>query len=161
MAVPLLVGAQPVAVLYADDAADGTPAAPSSWPEAIQILGRHASVNLAHLTAARAADSMRRSMPTPRRAAAKVRSGAEDGNSARRYARLLVSEIKLYNEAAVRLGRQKRDLLDAPEAGDRARAAAVLSSAFPRPSIHAAPCSSRSWSRRWPTAIPSLLGGPA
>ena len=37
--------------------------------------------------------------------------GAEDGDSARRYARLLVSEIKLYNEVAVQIGRQKRDLL--------------------------------------------------
>ena len=109
MAVPLLVGNQPVAVLYADDAADGTPAAPASWPEAIQILGRHASVTLAHLTAVRAADAMRRSIaPT---AGQKVPNGAEDGNSARRYARLLVSEIKLYNESAVQVGRQKRDLL--------------------------------------------------
>jgi hypothetical protein len=108
MAVPLLVGNQPVAVLYADDAADGTPAAPASWPEAIQILGRHASVTLAHLTAARAAEAMRRSIAP---GGAKVPNGAEDGNSARRYARLLVSEIKLYNEAAVQVGRQKRDLL--------------------------------------------------
>jgi len=30
--------------------------------------------------------------------------------SARRYARLLVSEIKLYNEGAVRVGRERRDL---------------------------------------------------
>jgi chemotaxis protein histidine kinase CheA len=109
MAVPLLVGNQPVAVLYADDAADGTPAAPASWPEAIQILGRHASVTLAHLTAARAADAMRRSIAPA--GGQKTPSGAEDGNSARRYARLLVSEIKLYNEAAVHIGRQKRDLL--------------------------------------------------
>ena len=36
---------------------------------------------------------------------------AEDGSSARRYARLLVSEIKMYNEAAVQIGRQERDLL--------------------------------------------------
>jgi hypothetical protein len=109
MAVPLLVGNQPVAVLYADDAADGTPAAPASWPEAIQILGRHASVTLAHLTAARAADAMRRSMAPA--GGQKMPNGAQDGNSARRYARLLVSEIKLYNEAAVQVGRQQRDLL--------------------------------------------------
>jgi hypothetical protein len=46
----------------------------------------------------------------------------EEDSSARRYARLLVSEIKLYNEAAVRAGRQKRDLLTrlAPEI-ERAR----------------------------------------
>jgi hypothetical protein len=36
---------------------------------------------------------------------------ADDDQAARRYARLLVSEIKLYNETAVRLGREKRDLL--------------------------------------------------
>ena len=36
---------------------------------------------------------------------------ANDENGARRYARLLVSEIKLYNEAAVHIGRQKRDLM--------------------------------------------------
>jgi hypothetical protein len=34
-----------------------------------------------------------------------------DDQGARRYARLLVSEIKLYNEAAVRTGREHRDLL--------------------------------------------------
>jgi hypothetical protein len=32
--------------------------------------------------------------------------------SARRYARLLISEIKLYNETAVDLGRQERNLLE-------------------------------------------------
>ena len=36
---------------------------------------------------------------------------SEEESSARRYARLLVSEIKLYNESAVRLGRERRDLL--------------------------------------------------
>ena len=80
----------------------------------MQILGRHASINLAHLTAARAAEAMRRSMaPAAEAAPARPeRPEKEDGTSARRYARLLVSEIKLYNEAAVRLGRQKRDLLE-------------------------------------------------
>jgi hypothetical protein len=71
---------------------------------------------------------MRRSLGAPSGqtspAAAKKAAGdgKEDGNSARRYARLLVSEIKLYNEAAVEIGRQKRDLLSRlkPEI-DRAR----------------------------------------
>src|SRR6185295_14756278 len=47
---------------------------------------------------------------------------ADDEHGARRYARLLLSEIKLYNEPAVRLGRQQRDLLQRlkPEI-DRAR----------------------------------------
>jgi hypothetical protein len=81
-------------------------------------------VNLAHLTAARAAEAMRRSLaPTSASGGnAAPAGGGEDGNSARRYARLLVSEIKLYNESAVRLGRQNRDLLERlkPEI-DRAR----------------------------------------
>ena len=39
-------------------------------------------------------------------------AGNGDGGdeAARRFARLLVSEIKLYNEGAVRVGRQQRDL---------------------------------------------------
>jgi len=47
---------------------------------------------------------------------------SSDEQGARRFARLLVSEIKLYNEAAVRAGRQQRDLLRrlGPEI-DRAR----------------------------------------
>jgi len=47
-----------------------------------------------------------------------VLRGVDGGNgddagdeAAKRFARLLVSEIKLYNEAAVRAGRQQRDLL--------------------------------------------------
>ena len=120
IAVPLLVGAQPVAVLYADDGGEDQPTVPASWPEAIQILCRHASTNLAHLTAVRATEAMRRSLAPA--AVGVPSSAAPDDNSARRYARLLVSEIKLYNEPAVRLGRQKRDLLTRlkPEI-DRAR----------------------------------------
>ncbi len=110
IAVPLLVASQPVAVLYADDASAGAAETPASWPEAVQILGHHASVNLAHLTAARAVEAMRRAA-APSTGDAAPRLEKEDGTSARRYARLLVSEIKLYNEAAVRLGREQRDLL--------------------------------------------------
>ena len=113
--VPLLIDGQPIAVLYADDASETAPQAPAAWPEAIQILGRHASVNLAHLTAARTAEAMRLSQFAPASnpvAGGPTASTAEDAASARRYARLLVSEIKLYNEAAVRLGREQRDLLE-------------------------------------------------
>jgi hypothetical protein len=37
-------------------------------------------------------------------------TGGNGEEGARRYARLLVSEIKLYNEAAVSAGRQQRDI---------------------------------------------------
>ena len=111
LAAPLLVGGRPVAVLYADDASEGEPTAPASWPEVIQILCRHASVALGHLTAMRTAQLMRRPSNAPGRHVTASSPSNDDEQAARRYARLLVSEIKLYNEAAVRAGREKRDLL--------------------------------------------------
>ncbi|HEX7088146.1 MAG TPA: hypothetical protein VF198_17435, partial [Vicinamibacterales bacterium] len=36
---------------------------------------------------------------------------SEEAESARRYARLLISEIRLYNEATVEAGQKARDLL--------------------------------------------------
>lgn len=117
LAVPILVGGQSVAVLYADDASVPEPEAPASWPEAIQVLAAHASACLSQITAVRTTQAMHQMA-----AASGFRSGAvgsataapagEEDSSARRYARLLVSEIKLYNEAAVRTGREKRDLLN-------------------------------------------------
>ena len=111
LAVPITVGGQAVAVLYADDGGVETTEVPAAWPEAIQILGRHASVCLSHLTAVRTAQAIRSApaaVHAPRPASA---ASPDEENSARRYARLLVSEIKLYNEAAVRLGRERRDIL--------------------------------------------------
>jgi hypothetical protein len=116
IAVPFVLGDRSVAVLYADEGADGRPL--DSWRETVQILGRHASAFIAYLTAVRTAQAL------------KLISGAGNGGNAtddeaqgaRRYARLLVSEIKLYNETAVRAGRERRDLLQRlkPEI-DRAR----------------------------------------
>jgi hypothetical protein len=108
LAVPITVGSQSVAVLYADDGVAGESEAPASWPEAMQILGAHASACLARITALRTTQAMQAGAGAiPRSASA----SSEEDNSARRYARLLVSEIKLYNEGAVRVGREKRDLL--------------------------------------------------
>ena len=126
LAVPISVGGTSVAVLYADDAPLEEPESPASWPEGLQILAAHGSACLAQITAARTAQAVRQMAPgVTRTTAAGVAASAtspEEDSSARRYARLLVSEIKLYNEAAVRAGRQKRDLLTrlAPEI-DRAR----------------------------------------
>jgi hypothetical protein len=111
LAVPIAVGNRPVAVLYADDVSDGEPAAPASWPEALQILCRHASVALGHLTAIRTAQAMQRGSSAASRSSTSAAGAADDDQAARRYAKLLVSEIKLYNEVAVRVGREKRDLL--------------------------------------------------
>jgi hypothetical protein len=107
IAAPLIVGGHTVAILYADDGAEGQSEAPASWPEAIQLLSRHASASLSHLTAVRTTQAL--SGPFGLTGG---QPNGEDDSSARRYARLLVSEIKLYNETSVRLGRQHRDLLD-------------------------------------------------
>jgi chemotaxis protein histidine kinase CheA len=117
IAVPIVLGDQTVAVLYADDGGDAAPEVPASWPESVQILGRHAAACLAHLTVMRTAQAMRMSGAMGTQGQGAGASGqmmdgaANDENGARRYARLLVSEIKLYNEAAVQIGRQQRDLL--------------------------------------------------
>jgi hypothetical protein len=123
LGVPVTVGGQTVALLYADDVSAGEPDAPASWPEAIQILSQHTSETLARLTAVRSAQAIRfRGGSVARAASSAAPASSEDDQAARRYARLLVSEIKLYNEAAVRVGREKRDLLSrlGPEV-DRAR----------------------------------------
>jgi hypothetical protein len=113
IAVPFVLDGRPVAVLYADEGSDGQPLA--SWLETVQILGRHATSVVASLTAIRTAQA--------RGYIARAGAGANGGEApppaavnedeiqgARRYARLLVSEIKLYNEGAVRVGRERRDL---------------------------------------------------
>ena len=105
VAVPFVLGGQPVAVLYADEGTDGQPL--PSWRDTVRILGRHASACLGYLTAVRTAQALK-----------SIRGGSDGGGSAdddalgaRRYARLLVSEIKMYNDGAVRTGRERRDLL--------------------------------------------------
>jgi hypothetical protein len=123
LAVPLVVGGHGVAVLYADDGSVEDPDAPSAWPEAVQALAAHASACVSHITAVRTAQAMQQQLSAGGHSRSSVAHPAtEDDSSARRYARLLVSEIKLYNEAAVRAGREKRDLLNRlrPEI-DRAR----------------------------------------
>jgi hypothetical protein len=113
LAVPIVVGEHIVAVLYADDGTGDAPEVPAAWPEAIQILGRHAAACLAFLTVTRTAQAMGLSgSGTVARGGATAELRPDEEHGARRYARLLVSEIKLYNESAVRLGRQKHDLLD-------------------------------------------------
>lgn len=119
-AVPFMLGGQPVAVLYADEGTGGQPQA--GWLDAVQILGRHGAAAIACMTALKTADALRLAGRPPA-AHAEGRTSSDEGEQgARRYARLLVSEIKLYNEAAVRTGHQMRDLAQRlrPEI-DRAR----------------------------------------
>lgn len=104
MAAPLLLAGEPVALLYADDGSEGP--ADGGWMEAVQILARYAAAALACMTARRTLQAL----GAPAAPAMAPVSSPEDAEGARRYARLLVSEIKLYNESAVRTGRQMRDL---------------------------------------------------
>ena len=128
IAVPLSVGERVVAVLYADAAVNvldvyGSKgySHPSSrdWTDAVDAMARHASLVLGAVTAARTVQAV---APRNGDMLAIAPPRVEDEQRARRYARLLLSEIKLYNESAIRLGRQQRDLLQRlrPEI-DRAR----------------------------------------
>lgn len=131
LAVPIIVGTRPVALLYVDDAGMGEPRVPSTWPEVAEVLVRHASRCLELLTVTGAAARMRAAVEVPATpgVAAAVRAEARqeagpapaeptpleerirEEESARRYARLLLSEVKLYNEDVVNEGRRERDLL--------------------------------------------------
>ena len=163
LAVPLRVGGRTVAVLYADEGASSEPTVPSAWPEALEILARHAGrcLELQTVTRAYALHAQQGSGGTPgapappvahetstagssvqerppSRAAEPPPEGAarhepasrvapdpasrvaperapqvsEEDASALRYARLLISEIKLYQEDAVNNGRRDANLLE-------------------------------------------------
>jgi F0F1-type ATP synthase membrane subunit b/b' len=101
-AVPLMIGGRAVAVLYADS---GAAAPPAGSPHIVESLVRHASAVVALRTAMRTLEVLDGG------AADAAGADVSDDQGARRYARLLVSEIKLYNEGAVRTGREHRDLL--------------------------------------------------
>jgi hypothetical protein len=110
VAVPIALSGQVVAVLYADQGSEPDPAA--MRPETIEVLARHAARCLEALTAFKAARAlMERSDASDANASgAGDGAGGDEDASARRYARLLVSEIKLYHEAAVVAGRRDGDL---------------------------------------------------
>ncbi len=146
LAVPLQVGGQVVAVLYADDGGN-EPAASAACPQIVELVARYGARCLESLSARRATQigvigwpgdeaASKRKMPVEEKkpaslrfwsaergsspvppSSASVRAVAEPpaspdeagdvlaDSSARRCARLLVSELKLYNEPAVMVGR--------------------------------------------------------
>ena len=121
IAVPLIVDGQPVALMYCDDGLHQDRSVPAAWPETLQVLVRHAGRCLEALTARRAAGFgpiapvvVPLAMPVAVTSTVEEPSGAGPSPSeieaARRFARLVVSELKLYNEAAVVAGREARDL---------------------------------------------------
>ncbi len=120
-AAPVCVAGQVVAVVYADGGTGEASRVPSPWPEIVEIAARHAGRCLELLLAARIAALARASAADAgaTRDAAQAASqevsplarAAEDEDAARRYARLLISEIKLYHESDVNQGKRERDLL--------------------------------------------------
>ena len=116
LAVPVHVGGQVTAVVYADDATDLNGLLFAGWQSAVEILARHAGHCLETVTAVRVSQLAGGGPPIaagPREDAVAERPPEEDTeDAARRYARLLLSEIKLYNEAAVKAGREGRDLFE-------------------------------------------------
>jgi hypothetical protein len=134
LAVPVIVGGRVVAVVYADAVSiDGHERhVPSSWPELIEVLARHAGRCLEALTTQKTAPRI----PPPSAASGTGTTSGARGSSAapsgptammqitdgvaaaaRRTARLLVSDIRLFHEPAVNEGRRQRNLLTrlAPE----------------------------------------------
>jgi hypothetical protein len=105
-ALPLEVGGAAVAVLYADGFDEAARA--GGVVQRLEALGRHASRTLEALTALKAARAL---VQAPGGHPSGNGSSVDDADSsAKRYAKLLVSEIKLYHEPAVVAGRRDRDL---------------------------------------------------
>jgi len=92
---PIVIGGETIGAVYADGGSAAS----------IEILARHASRCLESMTAFRTARALARQATAPREDAPN-----DEDASARRYAKLLVSEIKLYHENDVVAGRRERDL---------------------------------------------------
>jgi hypothetical protein len=98
--IPLTIAGQKVAVLSTNGE--------RRTSNDLVLFARYAARSLEARTAFTTARALTQK-PAPARGASDD-SGSEDETSARRYARLLVSEIKLYHEPAVIDGRRDRDL---------------------------------------------------
>lgn len=119
LAVPVAIGGQSAALVYADGGSDAQSLAPG-WTDAVEILARHAARCLETLTAMRAAGYARAQrpgvvvpMPPHLRVVQRPTLETSMGDAieqARRVARLLVSEIRLNREADVIEGRAQGDL---------------------------------------------------
>jgi hypothetical protein len=121
LAAPMSMAGRVVAVLYTNSGAFG----------AIEILARYAARSLEALTAFKAARALsERPGEPPAAAQAASEAIVEEEVSARRYAKLLVSEIKLYHEAAVVDGRRDRNLATRL-GGEIARARALYEERVP------------------------------
>jgi len=110
LAVPIALAGQVVAIFSVDR--DPSTASLPSRTEYLELLVRYTAKSLESLTAFKTARALTQQAEPPAATASPsaVDEAGEEDASARRYARLLVSEIKLYHEAAVVEGRRDRDL---------------------------------------------------
>jgi hypothetical protein len=111
MAVPIALAGQVVAVFSANRETPNGSAHPRG--DGLELLVRYTAKSLEALTAFKTARALTQPSEPAAAIVASVVKGdasAEEDTSARRYARLLVSEIKLYHETAVVEGRRDRDL---------------------------------------------------
>jgi hypothetical protein len=118
LVVPIALAGADVAFLYADvreeETTSGEPRTTNVEQRTanLELLTRYAARSLEALTAFKTARALaqRTGTATAPEPSASDDASAEEEISARRYARLLVSEIKLYHESAVIEGRRDRDL---------------------------------------------------
>ena len=132
-AFPLTLAGEVVAVVDVS-AANRRLDAPSQTAEALEILARYASRALEAITAFKTARAVVQTPAEPARGPSGLSdeaSSAEEHTSAQRYAKLLVSEIKLYHEADVVEGRRDRDLI-ARLGGEIAHARVMYEQRVPR-----------------------------
>ncbi len=112
LAIPIALDGQVVAVFSANPSA--RPDTPEFRVEVLELLVRYTARSLEALTACKTARALTQPPVAPVADASHAKADqadhSEEDISARRYARLLVSEIKLYHEAAVLDGRRDRDL---------------------------------------------------
>jgi hypothetical protein len=107
--IPLAVGGETVAVLYSEFDLETADVDLGLVGAVLEIFAVHAARCLESVTAFKAARAAL--VKTGDRAdETSDDSRADDDEAARRYARLLVSEIKLYHEPDVLAGRRERDL---------------------------------------------------
>jgi hypothetical protein len=107
---PIRVGGEVVATLQADSDRNWPAERAQHRAAGLELLARHAGRALEALTAWRLAQ-LRGTPPSDGGVRHPVDLGeAAETDAARRYARLLISEIKLYHEPAVTEGRVERDL---------------------------------------------------
>jgi hypothetical protein len=117
IAFPIALGGEVVAVLYVDQP-DMEPGVLTLEPAALEVLARYAGRALEALTAFQAARMVTLAGASSSGAGANsANNGGREGviahdedEAARRYARLVISEIKLYHEDAVAEGRRDRNL---------------------------------------------------